>query len=78
VQQQQVNIRDLTVEQLKAFAYDQAVAINQRQQTLAALEAELDRRRAEQEAIITPTLAESSKVPLHEIAPREHSQSQSE
>jgi hypothetical protein len=46
-EQQQVKLSDLTIEQLKAHAYDQVCAANRAQQVLAALEQEIQRRASE-------------------------------
>jgi len=69
-----LNITELSIEQLKALAYDQIVLSNQAQRNIAAIEAELDRRRALEPQTITPTLAKSSDVPLHEITPQEQAE----
>jgi hypothetical protein len=46
-EQQQVKLSDLSVEQLKALAYDQIVMVNRGQQAIAALEGEIQRRASE-------------------------------
>ena len=45
--EQQVKLSDLTIEQLKAHAYDQVCIVNRAQQVLAALEQEIQQRASE-------------------------------
>lgn len=59
--EQQVKLSDLTIEQLKAHAYDQVCIVNRAQQVLAALEGEIQRRASEPPQLIPQEQAEPAK-----------------
>jgi len=44
-----MNLEELTIEQLKALAYDQIVLLNQTQANISILQAEIDKRLKAQE-----------------------------